>query len=115
MIVAMITVGKMQPAVYEIIEMVTMRYRFVSAVWAVLVGAAGFGSATDGIRGANRDHVFIDVIIMHVMKMAVVKIVHVAVMANSSVAAVRAMLMRMVRVVFFSSGGHNCFLLTAFR
>jgi hypothetical protein len=37
MIVAVIAVGKMQPAVYEIIEMVTVRDRFVSTVRAMLV------------------------------------------------------------------------------
>jgi hypothetical protein len=48
MIVAAITVGNMQPAVYEIIEMVTVRDRFMSAVWAVFVGAAGFGMQRTG-------------------------------------------------------------------
>jgi hypothetical protein len=33
----MIAVGMVQPATYEIIEMVTMRHRFVPAVWTVHV------------------------------------------------------------------------------
>jgi hypothetical protein len=34
-IVAMIAVRMMQPAVYEIVDMVTMRDSFMSAVWTV--------------------------------------------------------------------------------
>jgi hypothetical protein len=33
----MITVRMVQPAVYEIVDMVTMRHRFMSAVWTVRV------------------------------------------------------------------------------
>jgi hypothetical protein len=36
-IVAMITVRMVQPAVYEIVDMVTMRHLFMSAVWTVCV------------------------------------------------------------------------------
>jgi hypothetical protein len=35
MIIAMITVRMVQPAVYEIIDMIAMRYLFMSAVWTV--------------------------------------------------------------------------------
>jgi hypothetical protein len=31
----MITVRMVQPAVYEIVDMVAMRHRFMSAVWTV--------------------------------------------------------------------------------
>jgi hypothetical protein len=37
MIIAMITVRMVQPAVYEIVDMVTMRHLFMSAVWTVCV------------------------------------------------------------------------------
>jgi len=53
MIVAVITVWKMQPVVHEIIDMVTMRDRFVSTIWAVLVRAAGLRCAADEIRGVR--------------------------------------------------------------
>ena len=35
MIIAMITVRMVQPAVYEIIDMIAMRHLFMSAVWTV--------------------------------------------------------------------------------
>jgi hypothetical protein len=40
--------------------------------------------------GVDRDDMFVDMILMHVMKMAIVQIVHMAVMANRGVPAVRA-------------------------
>jgi hypothetical protein len=33
----MIAVRMMQPTVYEIVDVVTMRHRFMSVVWTVLV------------------------------------------------------------------------------
>ena len=36
-IITMITMGMMQSAVYKIVDMVTMRHRFMSAVWTVYV------------------------------------------------------------------------------
>jgi hypothetical protein len=36
-IVAMIAVRVVQPAVYKIVDMVTMRHHFMSAVWTVCV------------------------------------------------------------------------------
>lgn len=107
MIVAVITMRKMQPAAHEVIDMVTMRYRFVSTVWAVLVRAAGFRCAADGIRSVDRDDMLVDVILMHMVKMAFVKIVHMAVMANRGVPTVRAMLMGVVGMVLLGTGGHD--------
>jgi hypothetical protein len=106
-IVAVIAMRKMQPAVHEVIDMVTMRYRFVFTVWAVLVRAAGFRCAADGIRGVDRDDVLVNVILVHMVKMAVMKIVHMAIMANRGVSAVRAMLVGMVGVVLLGAGGHD--------
>ena len=49
-----------------------------------------------GIFGVDRDDMFVDVILMHMVEMAVVKIVHMAVMVNRRVPTVRAMLMGVV-------------------
>jgi hypothetical protein len=82
MIVTVLAMRMVQLAAYEVIDMVTMRYGFVPAVWTVLMRATGFRGAPHGIFGADRNHMFVDVILMHVVKMAVVKIVHMAIMAN---------------------------------
>jgi hypothetical protein len=36
-IIAMITVRMVQPTIYEIVDMITMRHLFMSAVWTVCV------------------------------------------------------------------------------
>jgi hypothetical protein len=94
----MIAVRMVQPTVYEVVNMVAMRHRFVSAVWTVRVRAMDFGRALHGICGVDRDGVLIHVILVHTMEMAIVQIVHMIVMANRSVSAVRAMLVSVVGV-----------------
>jgi hypothetical protein len=50
---------------------------------------------------------FVHVIFVHMVEMAIVKIVHVAVMANRGVPAFRAMPMSVVCVVFLGTSGHR--------
>jgi hypothetical protein len=104
----MITVGMMQSAVYEIVDVVTMRHRFMSAFWTVRVRAVDLRRALQGICCVDRDDMFIHMILVHVMEMAIVQIVHMTVMANRSVSAVRAMLVSVVGVVFLGTCGHWC-------
>jgi hypothetical protein len=105
-IIAMITVRMVQPAVYKIVDMVTMRHRFMSAVWTVPVLAMDLRSALHGICGIYRDDMFVHVILVHMVEMAVVKIIHMSVMTNRGVPAIRAMLMRVVGMVFLGTRGH---------
>ena len=50
---------------------------------------------------------FVDVILVHVMKMAVMEIVHVAVMANCGVPATRPVLVSVVGMVFLGACSHR--------
>src|SRR6202163_4796667 len=102
----MITVRMVQPAVYEIIDMITMRHHFMSAVWTVYVCAVDLRRAIHGICGVDRDDMFVHVIAVHMVEMAVVKIIHMAVMANGGVPAFRAMVMSVVDMVFLGACGH---------
>src|SRR5260370_27407201 len=92
----MIAVRVVEPAVHEIVEMVTMRHRFVPAVRTVYVGAVNLRRAIYRICSINSDDMFVHVILVHVVEMAVVKIIHMAVMANRGVPAVRAMLVGVI-------------------
>ena len=57
---------------------------------------------------------FVHVILVPMMKMAIVKIIDMAVMKKRGVPAIRAMLMSMVGVVFFGTcGGHWLLLASA--
>jgi hypothetical protein len=98
--------GMMQPPVYKIVDMVTMRHRFMSAVWTVRVRAVDLRCTLRGICGVDRDGVLIHVILVHVMQMAIMKVVHMAVMVNRSVPAIRTMFMSVVRVVFLGTCSH---------
>ena len=55
----------------------------------------------------DRDGVFVHVIPMHMMEMAIVKIVHIALMANRSVPAVRAMRVGVIGMMLFVAGRHD--------
>jgi hypothetical protein len=104
----MITMGMMQSAVYEIVDMVTMRHSFMSAVRTVHMRAVDFRRALRGICCADRDQMFIHVIPMHVVKMTIVQIIYMTIVANCGVSAVRAMLVSVVGVVFLGTCGHWC-------
>jgi hypothetical protein len=106
-IVAVVAMRMMQPAAHEIIDMVAVRYRFMSAVAAVFVRAAGFRRAVRRICGADRDDMLVDVILVHMVEMVVMKIVHMTFMANRGVAAVRAVHMDMIGMVLLGAGGHG--------
>jgi hypothetical protein len=108
-IVAVVAVWMVQPAVYEIVNMVAMRDGFVTAVWAVLMSAVVFRRAARGICRVDRDDMLVDVVLVHVMKVTIVKIVHVVSMPDRGVAAVRAMPMGVVGMVFLVAG-HDIFL-----
>ena len=102
----MITVRMMQPAVYEIVDMVTMRYLFMSAVRTMYVRTVDVRRAVHGICCVDRKDMFVHVIFVHMVKMAVVEIIHVPVMENRGVPAILAMLMSVICVVFLSTSSH---------
>jgi hypothetical protein len=91
MIIAVITVRMVQPAVYEVIDVIAMRHLFMSAAWTVSMRALDLRGAAHGICGIDRDDMFVHMILVHMVKMTIVKIVHMAVMANRGVSAIRAM------------------------
>ena len=102
----MIAMRMVQVAVDEIVDMVAMRHGLMPAVWAMDMRAMDVRRAVHGIPGVDRDDVLVDVIAVHVMQMAVVQIVNMAVMADCGVSALRAMLVRVVGVVLLGTCGH---------
>ena len=60
-----------------------------------------------GIRGADRDDMLVNMIPVHVVEMAIMKIINMPVMANRRVPAVRAMLVGMVGMVLLCAGDHE--------
>ena len=108
MLVAMIAVRMMEPPLHQIIDMVAVRDDFVAAVRAVLMSRAlNLGIAMHRVRGSDGDDMLVNMIRMHMVEMAVMKIVKMVVMANSLVPAGRAMLMGMVGMTLLDAIGHE--------
>ena len=63
--------------------------------------------ALHGICGVDRDDMFVHMILVHMVEMTIVKIVHMPVMANRGVSAIRAMAMGVVLMVLFGASGHR--------
>jgi hypothetical protein len=61
---------------------------------------------------SDRENMFVHMILVPMMKMAIMKIIDMAIMEKRGVPATRAMLMSMVGVVFFRTCGHWCSLRT---
>lgn len=104
MVVAMVSVRVVQVTIDQIVNVVAMRNRLVSAAGTMdMVGlmarAAVNGRAAIGILLAHLDDMLVDVIAMRMMQMAVVQVVNMIPMPNGDVAAVGAVLMVMIGVV----------------
>jgi hypothetical protein len=94
-----------QMAVNEIINVISMRHALVPAVGTVdvaaLVSSARMiGRAFRTVPGVALDHVLVNVIAVHVMQMAVVQIIGMAVVLESDVTAPCPVLVRMLFVCF---------------
>jgi hypothetical protein len=97
-------------AVYQVIDVVAVRHRFVAAIRAMLVGlvvlAAGvLGRARGGVGAADRQLVLLDASLAHVVQVAVMQIVDMVAMFDGRVTAVGPMLVRMSLVM----GSHDPF------
>jgi hypothetical protein len=103
MVVAVIAIRMMEMTVHQVIDVVAMRNRFMTAVRAMLVvGAVRVTLVSVGaggrIRGTNLKRVFIDVTVMKRVQMSVMQVIGVIVVDDRCVAAVRAVLVGVVRV-----------------
>lgn len=111
-VVAMIAVWVMQVAVDQIVDMIAVRYRLVSASGPVNV-IRGMGAAimvrrtSIRIFRADLDPMFVYVVTMWMMQMPVMQIVDVIAVPDSGMAAVRAMPMVMVGMVRFVACAHR--------
>jgi len=99
----MITVRMMQVVGDAVVDVITMRDRFVTAIGAVdmtgLMAAAAMVRGADvGVAARHLDHVLVDMIVVRVVEMPVMQVVGVAAMAHGGVTATRPVAMGMVGV-----------------
>jgi hypothetical protein len=106
-IVAVIAVRMMQVPIDQIVDMVAMRDGLVPASGPMRVAAFDLGRAAVRIRRSDRERMLVDVIVVHMMQMAVMQIIHMALVADRRVAATRAMLVGVVGVMLLCATGHG--------
>jgi hypothetical protein len=102
-IIAMVPVRMMQVSVDKVIGMVAVRNRFMTATRSMLVrrimsGTAMVRRAAIRVPGAHLNNMLIDMILMRMVKVAVMKIVDVAVVPNGHVATACPMGVRVIGV-----------------
>jgi hypothetical protein len=91
--------------------MVAVRHRLVTAVWTMLVAfwmtsAIMVRRAAIGIGRTHGDDVFVEVVLVRMMKMAVVEIVDVAIVRYRRVTAAWTVLVRMIAMNFMIAHGY---------
>ncbi len=104
-IVAMITMWMVQVTVDEIVDMVAVGYGRVATIRSVdvvriVAVARMLGCAVAWISGIHIQRVFVYVVLVRMVQMTVVKIVDMAVMLDRGVAAIRAVHVGMIGVLF---------------
>jgi hypothetical protein len=96
MVVAMIAMREMQVPVDEIAHVVTVRHGFVTAPRAVdmpcrVTATRMLRCALSRVLARNLDHVFVDVAVVHVVKVAIVEIIDMIAMADCRMATAGTM------------------------
>ena len=98
MVIAMRAMGEVQMTGDQIIDMVSVRHGLMSAVRAMamsgLMPLTAMGRrASSRVLHGDTEPMFIDMVIMRMMKMSVMEIVGVAIMGDGRMPAVRSVLM----------------------
>jgi hypothetical protein len=111
-IVAVVAVRVMEMTLDEIIDVIAMRNHLVAAPRAVTMAgivpaAAVLGRAGIGIGPAHRNDVLVNVVAVHVMEVPIMQVVDMAIMADRCVAAVGAVLVRMVGMLLVATTRHS--------
>ncbi|WP_290783870.1 hypothetical protein [Halomonas sp.] len=108
-IVTVIPMGVMEVAIHQVIDVITVGDRLMATPGAV--DMVGVMALTLMLRGAavrigitDADHVFVDMVLVRVMKMAVMQIVDVAIVLDGGVTAAWTMF---VIVMGMNLAGHG--------
>jgi hypothetical protein len=109
-VVAVIAVRMVQVAFDEIVDVIPMRHRFMTAPRSVNVArvvAPAARRALVRIFGTHFEPVLVYMIAVRVMQMTVMQVINMIVVRDRSMSAVRAMLMVVVSVMRFVAGAHG--------
>jgi hypothetical protein len=108
----MIAVWMVQMSIDQIVDMIAMWNRLMTTVEPMsmrrgMSAAAVVRRATIRIRRSDFDHVFIGLTVMHMMQMAVVEIIDVALMPDRGMTTARPVDMRMFRMTGMIRRSHD--------
>jgi hypothetical protein len=111
-VVAVVPVRVVQVAVDEIVDVIAMRHGLMPATGAVLMPrfvslATMLGRAAIRVLRRHLDGVLIDVVAVHMVQVPIVQIVDMIAMTYRRVAAVGAVLMRVIGVMWFLARRHG--------
>jgi hypothetical protein len=112
MVIAMITMRMMQVAVDEVVDVIGVRHRFVSAARpmhvACIMGTAGVAWSTlVRIFRADLEPVLVYMIAMRMMQVPIMQVIDMIAMFDGRVPAVRAVLMVVVGMMRFVASAHT--------
>ncbi len=104
MVIAVVTVRVVQMAIDQVINMIAMWHGLMAAAWAVhmtggVAGALMAWRAALGVVSVDRQAVLIDMIVMHMVQVAIVQVINVTIVLNRRMAASSLVLMAMVGVL----------------
>jgi hypothetical protein len=102
----MVTMGVVQSSVHEVIDMIPMGHSFVPAGRAMHVRAARLWRTPHRIGITDLDHMLVNMILMHMMKMPIVKVIDVVLVAYCCMSAIRTVPVSMVLVLLLATSGH---------
>jgi hypothetical protein len=111
-VVAVVAVRVVQVAVDEIVDVIPMRHRLMTATGAVLMPrfvplAAMLGRAAIRVFRSHVDDVLVDVVAVHMVQVPVVQVVNMIAMTYRRVAAVGAVLVRVIGMMWFLARRHG--------
>jgi hypothetical protein len=111
-IIAMIAMRMVQVSINQIIDVVPMWNRLMTAarpmpMRRIMSATTVLWRTSIGIRCSYFDYVFIDTPVMHMMQMAVVEIIDVALMSNRDMTAAWTVDVRTIRVSALIGGWHD--------
>jgi hypothetical protein len=109
MVVAMITMGMVQPSIHKVIDMVPVGHGFVPAGRAVRVRADRLRRTLDGIGRVDWDGMLINVTLVRVMQVAIMKIIDMIIVPDRRMPAVATMHVAMVDMMLLGASSHGLF------
>jgi hypothetical protein len=119
-IVTVVAVGVVQVAINEVVGVIAVRHRFMTAAGTVLVSLGMLATVVLGRTGgrilaADRQLVFLDTTLAHVVQVPVVQVIYMTLMFDARVATTGTMLMRVVGMGLCAAHGSFSFGVSVIR